>query len=288
MQTIVVGLIAGSIYALIALGLALVYKTTRALNFAQVEIGTLSIYLTWWICTEHDQPWWVGALGAVALGSLIGLVFERLIARHMFTAPRVTLVVATIGLFSTILGLESVLFAGSIHLLPPPIDATGITIAGVLVSPAQQLALGIVIVIAAALATFFRLTDFGISVIAFADDPNAAQLMGVRRHRVSMFTWGVAGALSAIAVLLIQPTVGVLAPGAFSGLFLGGLTAALLGGLDSLPGAFVGGLLVGVAEALVKANLTTVALPGINTVAMMVIVLGVLLLRPRGVLGKVV
>ena len=91
-----------------------------------------------------------------------------------------------------------------------------------------------------------------------------------------------------VAVLLIQPTVGVLAPGAFSGLFFGGLTAALLGGLDSLPGAFVGGLLVGVAEAAVKANLTTIALPGINTFAMMAIVLGVLLLRPRGVLGRVV
>lgn len=287
MQTIILGLISGSIYALIALGLALVYKTTRALNFAQVEIGTLAIYATWWVSVEQGKPWWMGAIAAIVVGGFIGLVFDRMIMRHMMTAPRVTVVVATVGLFSTLLGLEAVWFAGSIHILPPPFEAAGITIAGVVVSPAQQLAIVVVALIAAGLAAFFRYTDFGVSIVAFADDPTAAQLMGVRRHRVSMFTWATAGALSAIAVLLIQPTVGVLAPGAFSGLFVGGLTACLLGGLDSLPGAFVGGLLVGVAEAVVKANLTTVALPGVNTVAMMVIVLGVLLVRPRGVMGKV-
>ena len=95
-----------------------------------------------------------------------------------------------------------------------------------------------------------------------------------------------AGALSAVAVLLIEPTVGVLAPGAFAGLFIGGLTAALVGGLDSLPGAFVGGLVVGVAEAEVKAHVTIHAIPSFQTAAMLIIVLAVLLLRPRGILGQ--
>jgi branched-chain amino acid transport system permease protein len=285
-QVIVVGLIAGSIYALIAAGITLVYKSSRVLNFAQAEIGTLSLYATWWISGEHGQPWIVGALAAIAISIAIGLIFERIIIRPMMTAPRVTVAVATIGLFTFLIALEAVWFAGSIKILPKPLNRGGFEVAGVFVSPSQELSLVVVAVVALGLAAYLRYTRFGLAVMASADDPVAAQLMGVPRARVSAFTWGTAGALSALAVLLIQPTVGALAPGAFSGLFIGGLTAALVGGLSSLPGAFVGGLLVGVLEAEAKAHLVTTALPGVQSVAMLAIVLAVLLLRPQGLLGR--
>jgi branched-chain amino acid transport system permease protein len=286
MQPIVLGLIAGSIYALIAAGITLVYKASRVLNFAQAEVGTLTLYATYWVTVHEHQPWILGALTSVTAASLIGLLFERVIIRPMLTAPRVTVAVATIGLFSLMVAIEAQFFAGSIYLVPAPIAHGGTTIAGVYVNSSQWLALGVVAVIAAGLAAFLRFTDFGLAVQASADDPVAAQLMGTPRGRISAFTWGVAGALSAIAVLLIEPTVGALAPGAFAGLFIGGLTAALLGGLTSLPGAFVGGLLVGVAEAEVKAHLVITSIPSFQTTAMLIIVLGVLLLRPQGLLGK--
>lgn len=286
MQTIVVGLIAGSIYALIALGISLVYKASRVLNFAQAEVGTLTLYLTWWLTARHGLPWAVGALASVLAATAIGLVFERLIIRPMSTAPRVSVAVATIGLFSLMIAVETALFAGTIYLLPPPISHGGARVAGVFVSASQWLALALVIAVAVALAAFLRFTDFGLMVQASADDPVAAQLMGGPRGRISAFTWGTSGALSAMAVLLIEPTVGVLSPGAFAGLFVGGLTAALVGGLSSLPGAFVGGLLVGVAEAEVKAHLVLTAIPSFQTTAMLVIVLLVLLLRPQGLLGR--
>jgi branched-chain amino acid transport system permease protein len=286
MQPIVLGLIAGSIYALIAAGITLVYKASRVLNFAQAEVGTLSLYATWWLCTKHGQPWIVGALASIVVATAIGLGFERFIIRRMFTAPRVTVAVATIGMFSLMVAIEVWRFAGTIYLIPPPIAHGGVTIAGVFVSASQFLALGVVAVIALLLAAFLRYTDFGLAVQAFADDPVAAQLMGAPRGRISAFTWGTAGALSAIAVLLIEPTVGVLAPGAFNGLFVFGLTAALVGGLSSLPGAFVGGLVVGVAQAEVDAHLVFQSLPSVETTAMLVIVLAVLLLRPQGLLGR--
>jgi len=203
----------------------------------------------------------------------------------MRTASRVTVAVATIGLFSLMIAIEAAFFAGTIYIVPPPIAHGGVTLAGVYVNANQWLALGVVIVVALALAAFLRFTDFGLAVLASADDPVAAQLMGTPRGRISAFTWGLSGALSALAVLLIEPTVGVLAPGAFNGLFLGGLTAALVGGLTSLPGAFVGGLVVGIAEAEVKAHLNFSAIPSFNVTAMLIIVLVVLLLRPRGLLG---
>jgi branched-chain amino acid transport system permease protein len=285
-QPIILGLIAGSIYALIAAGVTLVYKASRVLNFAQAEVGTLSLYLTWWVTVRQHQPWILGALASIVGAVLIGLVFERIVVRPMLTASRVTVAVATIGLFTLMLAIELQFFAGTIYIVPPPISTGGVSIAGVFVNWNQWLALGVVAVIAAALAAFLRFTDFGLAVQASADDPVAAQLMGTPRGRISAFTWGMSGALSAIAVLLIEPTVGVLAPGAFAGLFIGGLTAALVGGLTSLPGAFVGGLVVGIAEAEVKAHVIISSIPSFQTTAMLIIVLAVLLLRPQGLLGR--
>ena len=286
MQPIVLGLISGSIYALIALGIALVYNASRVLNFAQVEVGTLTLYLTWWITAREHEPWFVGALASIVAATAIGLVFERFVVRPMLTASRLSVAVATIGLLLLMLAVESALFAGTIDILPPPIATGGVTIAGYYVTSSQWLALAVVAAIAAGLAVFLRVTDFGLAVLASADDPIAAQLMGVPRGRVSAFTWGTAGALSAVAVLLIEPTVGALAPGAFSGLFIYGMTAALLGGLASLPGAFVGGLVVGVAQAEVKAHVTSQSIPSPEVALMLVIVLAVLLLRPQGLLGR--
>lgn len=286
MQTLVLGIIAGSIYALIALGIVLVYKASKVLNFAQAEIGTLSLYATYRLTVVDHQPWWIGALASIAAATAIGLAFEMLVVRRMLTANRVTVAVATIGLFLMVLAVEAQFWSGTIYILPPPIRGGGVGIAGVQVSGNEILAVAVVAAVAAGLAVFLRTTDFGLGVLASAEDPVAAQLMGIPRRRVSAFTWGSAGALSAIAILLIEPTVGVLAPGAFSNLFIFGLTAALVGGLSSLPGAFIGGLLVGVAEAEVKAHVTVSAVPSPNIAAMLVIVLAVLLLRPQGILGR--
>jgi branched-subunit amino acid ABC-type transport system permease component len=286
-QTIVLGLISGTIYALLAAGITLVYKATRAVNFAQAEIGTLAIYATWWVSGEHGLPWVVGALAALAIGIGICLVFERLVMRPLATASRVTASVATIGLLGLLTGLEARWFGGSAKIYPPPLTHGGLTLANVRISPTQELAIGVVAFIAIGLAVFLRRTRFGLAILASADDPVAAQLMGVPRGKVSAVTWTIAGALSVIAALLIEPTVGVLSPGFASGLFINGLTAALLGGLASLPGAFVGGLVVGLAEAEVVAHfITYTAVPGPQNLAMLAIVLLVLLIRPQGLLGR--
>lgn len=286
LQTLVLGVVAGVIYALIAVGITLVYKSSRVLNFAQAEMGTLALYWTWWLSTAHGLPWAVGALVAVMFSAATGLAFERLVIRPIATAPRVTLAVATIGLLALCAAIEAALFAGSIKQLPNPITGTGLHVAGVVIAPSQELALAVVVLLAVALGAFLRFTDFGLGVLASADDPVAAQLMGVSRAKVSAFTWGVAGALSAVAALLNEPTVGALAPGVFAGLFIGGLTAALVGGLSSLPGAFVGGIVVGIVEAEIKAHLLYASLPDLQYLAMLAMVVLILLFRPQGLLGR--
>lgn len=285
-QALVIGFINGGIYALIAAGLVLVYKGSRVLNFAQAEVGTLALYFAWLVSGKAGLPWGAGAAAAIATAVVIGLTFERLAVRPMVSSPPVTVAVATIGLLSLLIAVEIVGFGPSPRVIPPPVAGLGVTIAGVVVSPSQILAVAVVVVIAGALTAFLRWSDFGLGVLATAQDPVAARLVGVSQRRVSTFVWGTAAALSAIAALLIEPTIGVIAPGAFAGLFIGGLTAALVGGLTSLPGAFVGGLVVGTIEALVKSQLVTVAIPGITSLGLFAVIVVVLLFRPRGLLAS--
>lgn len=288
-QTLVIGCITGGIYALLAAGIVLVYKGSRVLNFAQAEIGTMALYVASSFVFSHSgAPYIVGAIVAVGFATLTALAFERIAVRRMTAAPRVTVAVATIGLLSVALGVESVIFGPSPRIIPAPVQGLGLNIAGVFVSPAQQISIVIVAVIAIALTAFLRYTDFGLGVLAAAQDPTAARLMGVSAKRVSMFVWGTAGALSAIAALLIIPTIGTLSPGASAGLFLGGLTAALVGGLESLPGAFVGGILVGIVEAGIKQMGISFkwGFHGVETIALFSLITLVLLLRPGGIVGK--
>ena len=283
---IVIGLVQGGTYGLIALGLVLVFKGSRVLNFAQAEMGTASLYITVTL-TEHGVPYWAGALAALAAAILGGLLFERLVVRRMTDAPRLTVAVGTIGLFSLLLYAEFYFFGPSAHYLAAPISGMGLHIAGVYVSPTQMLSFGIIAVVALGLAAFLRYTDFGLGVLAAAQDPTALRLVGVPLSRVSMFTWGMAGGLGALAALLIEPTITNLTPGAIGEpLFIGGLAAALLGGLTSLPGAFLGGIVVGIVSNEIQLN-TNTGLSGLNALILFAIVMLVLLLRPQGILGRI-
>ncbi|MHB8511142.1 MAG: branched-chain amino acid ABC transporter permease [Actinomycetota bacterium] len=287
-QTLVFGFIQGGIYALIAAGIVLVYKGSRVLNFAQAEIGTLGLYVASSFVFGHKAPYALGALVVIAFSMGLSVSFEAVAVRRMTQAPRVTVAVATIGLLSAALGAESRIFGPSPRSIPPPIQGLGVKVAGVIVSPSQILSVFVVAFIAIALTAFLRYTDFGLGVLASAQDLDAARLMGVSAKKVSIFVWGTAGALSGIAALLIIPTVGFLSPGALAGLFLGGLTSALVGGLESLPGAFAGGFLVGIVEAIVKQMQISFkwALPGVSTLGLFAVIAIMLLLRPRGLLGR--
>jgi len=285
-EALISGLANGGIYALLAVGIVLVYKGSRVLNFAQGEMGTFGLFIAFWLIEERGLPWGVGAFGAIAVVALIGLLFERIVVRNMGEASRLTVAVATIGLLLLLLALELKIFGPSPRILRPPIEGLGLHIAGFYVSPTQMLALLTALGLGVALAAFLKRTDFGLGVLAASQDPAATRLVGVRVGRVSAFTWALAGAVSAVAGLLIQPTIGVFAAGFMTGLFVRGLAAALLGGLTSLPGAFIGGVAVGVIEALIGQRYVQSTFPGIQSVAVMVVIVVVLLIRPRGLFGR--
>jgi branched-chain amino acid transport system permease protein len=290
LQALVVGLVTGAIYGLMALGLVLIYKGSKVLNFAQAEIGTACLYIAWMISgAGPGRPhllYLLGAGVAVVCAVVIGLLFERLVVRHMSNAPRLSVAVGTIGLFTLLFAAEIYFFGPSPRYLAAPVSGLGVQVAQVFVSPTQLMSFGVIVAIALGLAAFLRYTDFGLGVLAAAQDATALRLVGVPLTRVSMFTWGVGAGLSAVAALLIEPTISLIAPGVIGEpLFVGGLAAALVGGLTSLPGAFVGGLLVGVVSTELQFASAGHGVPGVQSLVLLVIVGAVLLVRPQGLLG---
>jgi branched-chain amino acid transport system permease protein len=285
-QALVVGLITGGIYGLYALGLVLVYKGSGVLNFAQAELGTFTLFVCQVLVTERHQPYLVGAGVAVVLAVAMGVMFERLAVWPLRAASRLTVAVATIALLSLLIALELTTFGVLPRQLAPAIQGSGWRVFDVIVSPVQVLSLVLVLVIGLGLAALLRFTDFGLAVVAAAQDQEAVRFLGIPLARISLFTWGLAAALSAVAALLIQPTVGVVSAGAFGGIFINSLGAALIGGLSSMPGAFAGGVVVGVAEAEIRHLTVHSSLVGLPELVIFGAVVATLMFRPQGLLGE--
>ena len=277
-QVLVLCLISGGIYALFALGVVLVHRGTGVLTFANGEVGTAGLFLAAVLVSDLGLPWVVGALVAVAFAVLLGCLFEFLVVRRMQASDPVAIAVATVGLGLFLLAAEFQVFGESPKELAGPISG-GVTIAGVIVTPTQILGLVLAVTLGFGLQAALRRTDFGLGILAAAQDPSAVRLVGVPLARISLTIWGAGAALAAIASLLVEPTVGVFGPGYASELYVVGLAAAVIGGLNSLPGAVVGGVTLGVAEAAASRYLDGLGLSGMRYVVVLVILLAVLLGR---------
>jgi branched-chain amino acid transport system permease protein len=178
--------------------------------------------------------------------------------------------------------------AGRAYSFRPLIRGTAFHLFGVFVTWQQLLVVVVLILVGTALAAFFGFTDLGLAVLASSQEPTASRLMGIRLNRVAMLTWGMAGALGGLAGVLLPPTTG--SPGQFfpaygtTDVLIFAFTAAVLGGMTSVPGAFLGGLIVGIVQDFAQSNFTKIQGP--SSIAVLVVLVGVLLIRPSGILGK--
>lgn len=285
-QAFVIGIITGAAYSMVALGLVLVYKSSGVFNFAQGEFGTVGVYTAFAVVTFLEWPY----AAAIVLGLLAslatGLATERFVIRPLADAPRVTLLVATAGVSLLAIGAEF-WRSGDVQLrFLPPIsqNVEFIKIAGVSISTQRILILLALAVVAGALAAFFR-SPYGLAILAASQEPTAAELMGVNVNRISQLVWGLAALLGGLAGVLLAGVTGQFAPGYLTAqALIPGFIGAVIGGLTSLPGAVLGGLLIGVLQAL--GGLSTFdAIPGSSAVTVFVLLLGVLLVKPEGLLG---
>lgn len=288
---LVSGVIQGAIYGLLGLGLVLLYKGNRIFNFAQGEFGTAAALTTIAFASGAkflpNVPYWVALLAGVVVATLMALATERLVIRPLFRQPKVTLVVATAGVALLSIGIEG-FFAGPAPTSTRPIIRGDLVNNRLLRVTQQELLIVFVLaVLAIASALFFRLTQTGIAILAVSQEPTATSLVGISVNRISALTWGMAGFLGGIAGILYAGTAGTIAPGFLTAFALiPAFTAAVFGGITSLPGAFLGGVVIGVVQQIGGTNIPGDIIPSANAVVVFAVLLGVLLVRPAGLLGK--
>lgn len=284
LQILVFAGVDGTFYALFAVGIAVLFRGTRAINFAVAELGAFSLYAYWWLSTNKGLPIVVGLLGAIIVGLAITVGFDRIVIRRVPPKDRTTITVASVGLLSLLLAVEGRYFGAETRRIAPPVEGSGITVVGVTISPSTFLAVGLLLVSAYGLTTLLRKTDFGLGVLAVAQDRDASRLMGVPATRVSLFLWGVGAVLAVIAGFLVAPSIGNLRAGIFGGIYTKALIGAVIGGLDSIWGAVAGAYAVALIEKVVIRYVDVPSLPGDEWVALLAAVLIVLAAKPTGLL----
>lgn len=285
---IVTGLSAGAAYALVAVGVVLIYKCTRFLSIAQGEIGAFGFFigLRWAARGIPGLGWhptrFLTLCIAVVVGALLGAVIERIVIRPLVGRPPLDALIATLGVALFLALLEKELFGTATQFAPSPVGEWRVTVLGATLVAPRIIALGGAAAVAFAIYLFFSRTRFGLAVRATTGDPTVAKLMGVRVNRVYRFAWVSAGALAGLGAALLGPAFGGLTPFAMTKFSLRALAGAVIGGLDSIWGAIVGSLFVGVVEAVIGGQFTT---SGTAELAVLILVIGTLVTRPRGLLG---
>ena len=284
-RVLVLGVINGAIYSLIAIGLVLVYKASGVFNFAQGEFGTMAIYGAYIATTIFNLPYGIGLIVGLATAVGMGLVTERLVIKPLFDAPRVTLLVATAGVALLALGVQFWRTQNNpLRFFDPivssPSSLNRITPFGVDVSDQNLIMLAVLGLAAFLLYLFFR-SPLGLAVLAASQEPVASELVGVSVRRISTITWGLAALLGGAAGLLFAGGT-QFSPGLMTtAVLIPGFTAAIVGGISSLPGAAAGGILVGVLQALGSLS-TFDSIKGASFVSVFLVLLLVLLIRPQG------
>jgi len=273
------GLATGSIYASLALALVMIYQATHLVNFAQGEMAMFATYIAWSLINA-GMGYWPAFFLTVAIAFVLGVLIERVIIRPVENAPVLAVVVVFIGLLVILNSIAGWIFSYTIKSFPSPFPgALGIRF----MSPHQVGALLVTLLVLALLYLFFRFTPLGLAMRAAAQNPVSSRLVGIRVGWMLALGWGLAAAVGAVAGMMVAPIV-YLDPNMMAGILLYAFAAALLGGIDSPGGAVVGGLVVGVLENLLGAFVIGNEL---KLVVALVLIVGVLLVRPSGFFGSV-
>lgn len=295
---IIIGLVAGVIYGLAALGLVLIYKGSRVFNFAQAEFGTMAMYVIYMTTKPGfkifginvNMPYAFAALAAIIVAVLFGLAVERFVARPLSDAPKVIVLVGTAGAALLAIGLELAIGKAQPRSIPPAITGKGVQLLGFIVSPQNILALAMLAIVAVATAMFFRYTYLGMAILANSMDSTAARIVGANANRISALTWGIAGLMGGLAGILLGPRLN-LVPGIMTTtILIPAFTAGIVGGMTSLLGAFVAGEIIGVIQGvgqyfILKYPVLNV-IPQGTTLLLFLVLMIMLLVRPRGLFGS--
>lgn len=284
-QLIISGLVLGSIYALVAIGFAIIYKSTSVVNFAQGEFLMMGSYVSLYVLNQAHVPWLWTIPITMIFSILFGMLVERLILRPMIGEPVISIIMVTIGLSSVLKSIITAVWGTDIQVYDPPLfPDTPVNIGGVPISQVYIWSFLMALLFITLIGIFFKYSKAGIAMRATAFSNQVALSMGISVKKIFALAWCIASLVSAIGGMLIGNINGI-----NSGLSHFGLKvfpAVILGGLDSIMGAALGGIIIGVLETLSDGVLKqTFGLQGVKEVAPFVFLVIILMVKPYGLFG---
>jgi len=287
LERLISGLTNGSIYAILALALVVVFRATGTINFAQGELALFTTFVAWWL-TTMSWPIWAAIGAALALGFLLGALMERLLIRPVQRRSDMAVLIVALGLFTGLNSLAGMLWGSDTKIMPSPFPngpTDYISVGGARVYGDALGVLVALVVLLVLMSLLFRKTRVGLHMRAVADNAESATLAGVPTSRILAIGWGVAAAIGALAGVLVTPlSPQQLGLTTMFPIFIAASAAALFGGLDSLVGAVVGGLTIGVLESMLSGYISAIGGSLQQTSALLIIVV-ILFVRPNGLFG---
>ncbi|MCP5282422.1 MAG: branched-chain amino acid ABC transporter permease [Rhodoferax sp.] len=282
LQLVISGIAQGCIYGLIALGFVLIYKGTETVSFAQGDLMMLGAFGGLACMTMLDFPFWLAVICAVAGMGLFGFLIERVVIRPILGQPAFTIVMLTIGIGYVARGAITMIpvIGTETHTMPVPYKDQIWRLGTLVLNVEQMVVIAVTAILCGVLYALFKYSKIGIAMQASSQNQLAAYYMGIPVKRINGLVWALAASVAAIAGLLLAPITFVHANMGFIG--LKAFPAAVVGGFGSLPGAIVGGLIIGIVESLAGFY----APAGVKDVAPYVVVLIMLMVKPNGLFGE--
>ena len=283
-QLLASGIAVGCLYALIALGFVLILKATDILNFAQGEVIMWAAFICYFLVTALHLPFLLAFLITCLASAFMGFLTERVVLRPMLGEPVFAVVMVTIGLSIFLRSMAGIIFGYNNLIFPSPFPKETVQFSGIILSQTQIWIMGSTLALIIAFFIFFKYSRMGLAMRGTADDQNIALLMGISVKRVFASIWGVSFLTAAVAgiflanVMVINLGLSLVAISAFP--------AIVLGGLESIPGAIIGGLAIGIIENLTGGYLDQIIGGGVKDVTPFVVLFLVLMIKPYGLFGK--
>jgi len=285
LQLVINGLVVGSIYALVATGFVIIFKSSSALNLAQGEFLMVGAYISLHLMVSHKAPFLVAFLGTMIFSALLGFLIERVMLRPLLDSPVISVIMVTLGLASVLKALLQMIFGSDTLPFPEIFPTVPVQIGPVPVSQGYLYSVACVTILLAALSLFFKHTRTGLAMRATASNRQTALSMGISVKRMFALSWGIAAMVSAIGGILLGAIRGGIDMSlAHMGLKV--LPVVILGGMDSIAGAVLGGLVIGLLESFCGGYLDPLVGGGVKEVAPYIALVLILMFHPSGLLGS--
>jgi branched-chain amino acid transport system permease protein len=284
LQLIVNGLIVGTLYGVVAMSFVLIYKASQVVNFAQGEFLLIGAWICWWIITDYQVPFIWAMLITFAFMLVLGVMIQVVVLRPLIGEPIISVIMVTIGLSIVFQAMMKWMFGVFAQPFPPVFQSQQVSIGGIQIQTVYLMSLGISLALMAGFAIFFKYSKYGLAMRATAFDQQVAQSMGISVKNVFAMAWAISAVVSAVAGVTVGIVNGVSSALSFYGIKV--FPAVILGGLDSIAGAVLGGIIVGLLENLAQyVDGQYLHWGNLYEIAPFYVLIIILMIRPYGLFG---